>query len=290
MKRFFTIASVFFLSSTPVLLAADVNSLIREGDTAYARRAEGQEDGRGVPSAVTKALDAYQTAVTLEPENLEARWKLAQALNFRGVYVEQDKKTKQMTLTESRDIGEKSVQLIQKLVSEKLGKDLSQVPSEEKIGAYKTVPHAAEIFMTLGLSWGEWGLAHGKLAAAKKGVAGKIRDLAELVIAVDPTVENAGGHRLLGRLHYECPKIPLVTGWVSKQKSLENLKKAYEIAPNHLFNKQFYAEILYDSKEDRPKALALLQEVAAAKPDPQHLLEDMRAVRESKEFLEKTKN
>ena len=37
-----------------------------------------------------------------------------------------------------------------------------------------------------------------------------IRDYAELSIALDETIQNGGGPRVLGRLHAEAPKIPRI--------------------------------------------------------------------------------
>ena len=73
-----------------------------------------------------------------------------------------------------------------------------------------------------------------------------MRDLAETVIALDPGLEEGGGYRVLGRLHHQAPHIPLITGWVSKTKAVEYLRKSYALGPTNPVTWFFLGEALLD--------------------------------------------
>ena len=57
---------------------------IARGDAAYLRRAAGGSDGRAALEPIGEAIRAYQEAIAADPSDLEARWKLLQALYFEG--------------------------------------------------------------------------------------------------------------------------------------------------------------------------------------------------------------
>src|SRR5258708_29761376 len=116
--------------------------------------------------------------------------------------------------------------------------------------------------------WAEWSRAYGVIAAIREGAAAKIRDFETLSSLIDEKVRYGGGYRALGRLHHKCPRIPLVTGWVSGRKALDYLEKAYRINPQRKFNRVFYAEALYDlDSSRRTGAKRLLEKLIADPPD-----------------------
>src|SRR5204863_279018 len=86
--------------------------------------------------------------------------------------------------------------------------------------ALPLAPQAPALLLFSAANWALWGDAYGKLAAARQGVAGKVRDWAETLIVVDERYEEGAGHRVLGRLHAEAPHVPFVTGWVDHDKSV----------------------------------------------------------------------
>ena len=47
----------------------------------------------------------------------------------------------------------------------------------------------------------------------------------EVVIDIDEEIEEAGGHRVLGRLHSEAPKLPFFTGWVDRKTAVSELRR-----------------------------------------------------------------
>ena len=58
----------------------------------------------------------------------------------------------------------------------------------------------------------------------------------ETLIALDERYEDAGGHRILGRLHTLAPKVPFVTGWVDHGKAVSELRRAVALGPDNLDN------------------------------------------------------
>jgi tetratricopeptide (TPR) repeat protein len=106
-------------------------------------------------------------------------------------------------------------------------------------------------------------------------VGAKVRDWGETLIALDERFESAGGHRVLGRLHSEAPRVPLVTGWVDHDRAISELEKAVALAPDDLANRLYLAEAILDHRPSaRARALQLLREVASATPGADTQVED----------------
>jgi hypothetical protein len=119
-----------------------------------------------------------------------------------------------------------------------------------------------------------------------KGIAKRIRDHALVAIALDEKVERAGPHRLLGRLHAVAPKVPLFTGWVSRDTALAELERAVAIAPADLTNRLYLAEARLELvPAKRAEALAEIEAVVAAVPDPTNLVEDRRTQADARATL-----
>jgi len=66
-----------------------------------------------------------------------------------------------------------------------------------------------------------------RLSGAWQGAPKRIRDLAEAVLSLDPDAAQAGAYIILGRLHCEAPRVPLLTRWVSREKGLGFLRQAW---------------------------------------------------------------
>jgi hypothetical protein len=140
------------------------------------------------------------------------------------------------------------------------------------------------------VAWGEWAVARGKVAAAKQGAAGRIRDLAQAVVDLDPELEQGGGYRVLGRLHDRSPKIPFITGWISHEKSVVYLRQALARGPENSVNQVFLAEaILEHDPAHRPEARSLLERCASATPRAEFLVEDAHYAEVSRGLLARTK-
>jgi|UniRef100_A0A7C3UXX5 tetratricopeptide (TPR) repeat protein len=64
----------------------------------------------------------------------------------------------------------------------------------------------------------------------------------EKVLKTDPAYDQAGPHRVLGRIYFECPQWPLSVGSISE--SYKHLVQAVSIAPENSTNQLFLAETL----------------------------------------------
>jgi hypothetical protein len=159
-------------------------------------------------------------------------------------------------------------------------------PEGTRLQALAERPHAADLYFWSAVSWGQWALERGTLAAARAGAAGEIRDLALRVLAIDPRMEQGGADRLLGRLHHQAPKIPLFTGWISRTHALAHLQRALELGPHNTVNQVFLAEAILDIDPSRKdEARRLLALCAAAEPRPEYLVEDAYYSGEAKALL-----
>lgn len=69
------------------------------------------------------------------------------------------------------------------------------------------------------------------------------------VIALDESYENAGAHRALGRIYHLLPDFPISFG--SNQKALMHLRRAYELFPQDVITRAFYADLLYDEGQEK---------------------------------------
>jgi hypothetical protein len=126
----------------------------------------------------------------------------------------------------------------------------------------------------------------GPFKAARQGLAGKLRALAETAIALDETVEGAGGHRFLGRLHSEAPKIPFFTGWVDRDLALRHLRRALELAPEEPDNALFLATAILEHRpSESAEALDLLRRLAERQPRADHRVEDTHSLAEARRLL-----
>lgn len=289
-RRLFHAAALALLTSVPALLhpyglaAATVEEAIARGDRAWADRSDGHQGARARPEPVEQAISAYTAALEEDPTRLEARWKLLRALYFKGEFVLDDKEDRLALFARGREIADAGRRQIEQHYD--LAQDSLEMKPREVAEAIGSDETAAKIYFWSSTHWGLWGRYRGKFAAAREGVASKIRKFAEIVILLDEEVENAGGHRVLGRLNAEAPKIPLVTGWIDRDLAISELRRARELAPTDLLTQVFLAEALLDYRpENREEALALLDAVVASEPDPRWLVEEIKAIDDAKALL-----
>jgi hypothetical protein len=131
-------------------------------------------------------------------------------------------------------------------------------------------------------------MEHGRLASARRDVASRIRRHAEVLIALDERYADAGGLRLLGRLHTATPRVPFVTGWVDRQLGIDLLRRANRISTRDGRNPLFLAEALLEhAPERRAEAIELLREVASRHPAPERLVEDSETIHQARRQLER---
>jgi tetratricopeptide (TPR) repeat protein len=241
----------------------DAAGLIAEGDAHYRHRAAVARDGVADPAAIESAIASYRRAVSLAPEDNAAIFRLQRALHFRAAYTGADDAFQRRLYDEGTALGQSAVDRMEKAAG------------QAGVEALRRVPDAVEVYYWTAASWGQWGLLRGKLASARKGIAGRLRDLAERVNEIDPAAEEGGGFRLLGRLHDQAPRIPFITGWVSWRKGIEFLRRSQEIGPGNHVTWFFLAEALLEhDPAARASALELLRRCATTPPHEEFLIED----------------
>ncbi len=198
--------------SAPVPGPAAAAEAIAAGDAHYARRGEGADGQRALPFEIEGAIAQYRRAPALDPASYEARVSLMRAYFFRGGFCgEMPRDDKERIFDEAKRIGEETVARLDPELKRKRG-------SVSREAAARIGP-AARAYLWAAISWGQWTVFH-RMSAVWSGAPGRIRDLAEAVLAVDPATEQAGAYILLGRLHGEAPRVPFVTGWVSREKAV----------------------------------------------------------------------
>jgi tetratricopeptide (TPR) repeat protein len=277
------------LALCPVLILGKISiasseGLISQGELAYMLRSEGHVGATARPEPIERAIDIFSEALEQDPENRTARWMLLRCLYFKAEYVIEDEAEKLALFEvaiELADVGREQL-----LAKKNLIEDPESLTPEEIAEALRDEPEAAEIYFWSAAHWGLWGKYRGKIAAARQGVATRVRDYAEVTALLNETLEEAGGHRILGRLHSEAPRLPFVTGWVNHDEAVARLERAAELDPDALLTKLFLAEALLEHQPSRrAEALSLLEAVAVSKPDPAMVIEETKTIEDARVLL-----
>jgi hypothetical protein len=281
-------AAAALLAAVPATRAADeakttpdpaaAAEAIASGDAHYARRGEGADERGAPPFQIDGAIADYRRALSLDPGSVDARMRLMRAYFFRGGFcgeMPQDEKVR--LFDEAKGIGEETVAMLDAELKRKKGKVAGD--------AAERVPPAAEAYLWAAISWGQWAVFH-RVSAAWSGAPGRIRDLAEAVISIDPATEQAGAYIILGRLHGEAPKLPFVTGWVSRDKAVRYVREGLKLAPENRALAYFAGDVLlrYDPSAVT-EARALLERCATSPPRPDFLAEDLHYARMARQRL-----
>ena len=260
-------------------------SLLEQAEAAWADRAAGSQGHRAAPEPASKAARLYSEALSQNPGDLATRGKLLRALVFQGEYATRDRDAKLALFTSGQELGEEGLGQLAAMVGDRDA--LDQLSPEELGDRFREVDGAASVYYWTGVHWGLWGRHRGPVAAARQGVAGRIRDYATRAIALDPLLENAGPRRLLGQLHSEAPKIPIFTGWIDRRFAIEELTTASELFPHDLLSRFYLAKALYQhDKRSRDRAIAMLNEIVSTPPNPDWLVEEELVLRDARELLE----
>lgn len=254
------------------LLLVGPDPVMAASDRAWLRRDEGRNGARASPTRINEAVSGYEKAAE-SPTNVEARWKLARALFFRAKYTGLAPDAQRAAFVKARDAGEEAIALLRGPGTR--GASLAVDAPPARIAALLAGERdAAPTYFWTAVAWGEWGLISGRYQAAKAGAATKVRDYSTTVIALDPSFEEGGGYRILGRLHHRAPRIPYVTGWVSREEAIRNLRLAVKVAPQNFVNRHFLAEALADrGAPGKAEAIRIEKEILADPPSPGHLVE-----------------
>ncbi|MEE8367392.1 MAG: hypothetical protein V3S30_03665 [Thermoanaerobaculia bacterium] len=260
--------------------ASTTETYIEQGDAAWNDRATGHSGSRAASGPIGEAVHFYELAVGTDPKHLEARWKLLRALYFQGEFAVPKHDAKLEIFMRGKELAEESIDILAAPVG---GRDLfKQSTSIEIARLLAGQPDAASIYHWAAAHWGLVGRVGGIFAAVRQGVAQRVRDYALITTALDERIENAGGHRILGRLHTEAPRIPFITGWVDHQLAITELERAVELVPDDLLSRLYLVEALMKfSKHRRGEALSMLDDLLTDSPDPRWIVECARVLEDA---------
>ncbi len=247
----------------------ELAAVLAEADAHFGRRSLGAIDEVANKREIDEAIALYRQALSLAPADVEVLAQLMRALHFRGAFTGATLEEKKAIFEEGRKLGQDAV--------DRLEAQARITRGRSRIESLRLVKGTPALYLWTAGHWGEWALVRGKFAAARSGIAGRLRDLAQTVIDLDPLFEDAAGYRILGRLHSEAPKIPFITGWVSREKGLQYLRRSHIAGPRHPVTWYFLAEAILDHEPlKRDEALRLLDRCANTPPRADTLLEDAR--------------
>jgi tetratricopeptide (TPR) repeat protein len=282
MGRWLLAASV---ASSAVAAQADD---VARGDAAWARRAEGERDGRPEADAILDAVRSYESALAADPGSLEARWKLLRALHFAGEFAYTDPEDERESFARATDLAEQGLALLEDRAS--LGAELEEIAPDGIGGRLEAADldpgDAARLYFWSAIGWAAWSRDVGLLSAVGEGVANRLHRYLSLAIALEPAVEDGGAFRLLARLHARLPRVPFVSGWVDRDQALPLIERAYAMSPANPGNRLLLALTLLDLAPVRSQeALDLLKQVEALTPRPSMRIEDLAMRREARDRL-----
>ena len=111
-------ASWIFITALVVFVSvAALADEVSRGDSAWAKRAEGERQGRPQPAAILEAVNSYERALVDRPASLEARWKLLRALHFAGDFASQDPAEEIRIFDRARDVSQEGLALLGRQVA-----------------------------------------------------------------------------------------------------------------------------------------------------------------------------
>jgi hypothetical protein len=258
------------------------------GDAAWTRRAEGGDGEGRVPStAIAEAIAEYQLAADEQPDALAPGWKLVRALHFAADFTTVSSDEARTYLDRATRTADASLEQMERRESEAAVDGGARAPQVERLRAAfsaEALPDVVATYFWSAIAWGSWARTRGPLPAVRKGVAGRLRNYAELVIALDPGFEEGGALRLLARLHATLPRVPLLSGWVDREQALPLMERALALAPTHPGNQLLMALTLRELVPARAnEANRLLESAASATPRPAYAAEDAAIRKEARE-------
>ncbi len=258
---------------------------VSDAESHGARRADGSTGALASGREIGEAVEGYERAAQA-PDDAEARWKLGRALYFQGTYTGLAREARRPIYERARKAGEEAIAILERRARARGAPAFAGRAPAQVAAAVASDRDAAPTFFWAAVAWGEWALTSGKIQAARAGAATRIRDYASTVIALAPEFEEGGGYRILGRLHDRAPRIPFLTSWVSRDKAMENLRRAMSVNSQNFVNRLFLAEALAEGgAADRAEAMRIEQKVLTDPPSAGHLVEDLAIQQEARKDL-----
>ncbi len=225
------------------------------------------------------------------PDALEPRWKLVRALHFASDFASRGEDDARSLLDRATAESRGALDALGARMGDREALDDASPDAVARAVPPGDRADAAALHFWSAIAWGGWVQQHGLLGAVREGVANRIRRGALVTIALDPSFEEGGAHRLLARLHATLPRVPFLSGWVDRSKALPEMERAIAIAPQHLGNRMLLALTLLDVAPDRrAEALRLLEGVSEATPQLPQLVEEQAIRRAARERLDQERS
>ncbi len=266
------------------VLAEPPAALVARGDDAWERRADGSQDGLAAAGPIGEAVAAYENALEASPDSIAIRERLLRALYFKAEFATADGPSRRAIFVQGRRLAEEGIA--------RLAVDLGRTEPFDRRSPDRTAaalaarPESAALFFWAAGHWGLWAEMSGAFAAARSGVARRIRDYAETTILLDESFEAGGGHRILGRLHTAAPRIPLVTSWVNRDLAVTCLEQAVTLAPSDPLNRLYLPDALLRFRpRRRDEAVAMIEALIAELPRPGFELHDQKTLADARQLL-----
>ena len=217
-------AAALVLVSIQIGLAANAADLIRRADERYRHRAD--------PAGAEAAADLYRQALSSDPENYEAAWKLARTLCWITDHAPRDRRPA---------VSEEAVSAASRAVEINPG-------------------HPAGHFW-LGTAYGFYGEAKGALKSL--ALLEPVKEEMAAVIRLDPGYEGGGAYLVLGRLYFFLP------GFLGgdNRKAVDYIRTALKHGPRRWVNHLFLAEV-YINEGRKREARTLLESILAGPAEP----------------------
>lgn len=207
------------LISLALAASASASELMAQAAALYAQRADAQK--------AQQAADLYDKALAADTKNEEAAWRKSQALYWVGTH-----------LPESQQLA------------------VLELAVEAAKQAVAINPQSLSGHYWLGVCYGVYGKAKGVMKSLS--LVDPIKEEMAVVTKANPSYEDGGAYRVLGRLYF---KLPGLAGG-SNTKAVENLKKSVELGPQRWLNHLYLAEV-YLATDKKAEAKELLQSIIA---------------------------
>ncbi|MBW1990871.1 MAG: hypothetical protein JRI59_01835 [Deltaproteobacteria bacterium] len=139
-------------------------------------------------------------------------------------------------------------------------------PADQRLKHYEKGSYYGSLLVREQPDWadGYYWQAMNLCGVAEVGGAGRALRLLPVIVqtmkkaaAIDPTLDQGGPHRILGRIFYEAPAWPFSVGDI--HKSLYHLTLAVQIAPHNSTNHLYLGETLLRLGKEQEAQMELIQ-------------------------------
>lgn len=238
-----------------IAILATINLLsnnLEEGIIHYNNRAEVYSELKADQTNINKAIACFKKA--LNENELEASIYLLKSYYFKTTFTEVTDSEKEALLNFAHTFGTKQM---------------------------NKFPESVDLLYYYTINYGKRAELIGIMKAAKEGVAGEMKRLAERLIELDPEYKGGKGQMILGILHL---RTPWIIRWADNDEAKRLIEESLELNPNNFSSNLYYAEVLIEEGEEE-KAVSILEKLITKLPSTDSLLEDSREIAEAKNLL-----